>query len=62
MVAERIRAFHAAGVRHLVLDLLGPYEQKAEQITWLARDALPLLDDLTASHSRSATSAPGGTP
>jgi alkanesulfonate monooxygenase SsuD/methylene tetrahydromethanopterin reductase-like flavin-dependent oxidoreductase (luciferase family) len=61
MVAERIRAFHAAGVRHVVLDLLGPYEQKAEQIAWFARDALPLLDDLTTSHSRSR-SAPGGTP
>ncbi|HEY0183567.1 MAG TPA: LLM class flavin-dependent oxidoreductase [Rhodopila sp.] len=47
MVAERIRAFHAAGVRHIALDLLGPYEQKAEQITWFAREALPLLADLT---------------
>ena len=48
MVAARIRAFHAAGVRHIALDLLGPYEQKAEQIAWFARDALPLLADLTA--------------
>jgi len=48
MVAERIREFHAAGVRHVVLDLLGPYEQKAEQIAWFAREALPLLADLTA--------------
>jgi alkanesulfonate monooxygenase SsuD/methylene tetrahydromethanopterin reductase-like flavin-dependent oxidoreductase (luciferase family) len=48
MVAERIREFHAAGVRHVVLDLLGPYKQKTEQITWFAREALPLLADLTA--------------
>ncbi len=48
MVAERIREFHAAGVRHVVLDLLGPYEQKAEQIAWFAREAMPLLADLTA--------------
>ena len=61
MVAERIRAFHAAGVRHVVLDLLGPYQEKAEQIAWFARDALPLLDDLTTSHSHSG-SAPGGIP
>ena len=47
-VAERIRAFHAAGVRHIVLDLLGPYEQKHRQIEWFARDALPLLRDLMA--------------
>jgi alkanesulfonate monooxygenase SsuD/methylene tetrahydromethanopterin reductase-like flavin-dependent oxidoreductase (luciferase family) len=48
MVAERIREFHAAGVRHVVLDMLGPYEQKAEQIAWFAREAMPLLADLTA--------------
>jgi alkanesulfonate monooxygenase SsuD/methylene tetrahydromethanopterin reductase-like flavin-dependent oxidoreductase (luciferase family) len=48
MVAERIREFHAAGVRHVALDLLGPYEQKAEQIACFASDAMPLLADLTA--------------
>ncbi|HVZ10577.1 LLM class flavin-dependent oxidoreductase [Rhodopila sp.] len=48
MVAQRIRDFHAAGVRHIVLDLLGPYEQKADQMEWFAREALPLLADLTA--------------
>jgi hypothetical protein len=47
MVAERIREFYAAGVRHIALDLLGPYEQRAEQIAWFARDAMPLLKDLT---------------
>jgi alkanesulfonate monooxygenase SsuD/methylene tetrahydromethanopterin reductase-like flavin-dependent oxidoreductase (luciferase family) len=47
MVAERIREFHAAGVRHVALDLLGPYQQRAEQIAWFAREALPLLADLT---------------
>jgi probable F420-dependent oxidoreductase len=45
-VVERIREFYAAGVRHVVLDLLGPYEQKRQQIEWFARDALPLLRDL----------------
>ena len=48
MVAERIREFHAAGVRHVILDLLGPHEQKAEQIAWFAEKAMPLLVDLTA--------------
>lgn len=46
-VAETIRAFHAAGVRHIVLDLLGPYEERADQIEWFARDGMPLLRDLT---------------
>ena len=47
-VAERIREFHAAGVRHVVLDLLGPYEERRRQIEWFASDALPLLRDLRA--------------
>jgi alkanesulfonate monooxygenase SsuD/methylene tetrahydromethanopterin reductase-like flavin-dependent oxidoreductase (luciferase family) len=47
MVAQRIREFHAAGVRHVALDMLGPYDQKAEQIAWFAREAMPLLADLT---------------
>ena len=47
-VAERIREFHAAGVRHVVLDLLGPYEERHRQIEWFAQEALPLLSDLRA--------------
>ena len=47
-VAERIREFHAAGVRHVALDLLGPYEQRHDQITRFATEAMPLLRDLTA--------------
>ena len=46
-VAERIRAFHAAGVRHAVLDLLGPYEQRTAQIERFAAEVMPLLKDLT---------------
>jgi probable F420-dependent oxidoreductase len=47
-VAERIREFHAAGVRHVMLDLLGPYEQRSDQIMRFAADAMPLLRELTA--------------
>lgn len=46
-VAERIRAFHAAGVRHVVLDLLGPSEERDRQLEWFAAEAMPLLRDLT---------------
>ena len=45
-VAERIRAFHDSGVRHLVLDLVGPYEERPKQIETFARDVLPLVADL----------------
>lgn len=47
-VASIIREFHAAGVRHVVLDLLGPYEDRRRQIEWFAAEALPLLRDLRA--------------
>jgi probable F420-dependent oxidoreductase len=46
--AERIREFHAAGVRHVILDLLGPYEQRKNQIARFAAEAMPLLADLRA--------------
>ena len=45
-VAARIRDFHAAGARHVVIDLVGPYEERPRQIEGFARDVLPLLADL----------------
>jgi probable F420-dependent oxidoreductase len=48
-VAERIREFHAAGLRHVILDLLGPYEQRHDQISRFAAETMPLLRDLTAA-------------
>jgi probable F420-dependent oxidoreductase len=45
-VAERIRAFHAAGVRHLVIDLIGPYEERDRKIEEFGAEVLPLLADL----------------
>jgi len=47
-VAERIRIFHAAGVRHVILDLLGPYELRPQQIERFAAEVAPLLRDLIA--------------
>ncbi len=48
-VAERIREFHAAGMRHVILDFLGPYEERDRQIERFATEAMPLLRDLTGS-------------
>ena len=47
-VTERIREFHAAGVRRVVPDLLGPHGERRRQIEWFASGALPLLRDLRA--------------
>jgi len=44
-VADRIRAFHAAGARHIALDLVGPYEERDRQIARVAREVFPLLAD-----------------
>lgn len=45
-VAAKIREFHEAGARHVVLDIVGPYERRSEQISWFARDVLPRLASL----------------
>ncbi|MBV8779513.1 MAG: LLM class flavin-dependent oxidoreductase [Alphaproteobacteria bacterium] len=45
-VAQRLREFCDAGVRHLVIDLVGPYEERPRQIEQFARNVLPLLADL----------------
>jgi len=47
-VVDRIREFHAAGVRHVVLNLLGPHEERQRRIEWFVTDALPLPRDLRA--------------
>ncbi|TXL82006.1 LLM class flavin-dependent oxidoreductase [Vineibacter terrae] len=48
-IAERIREFYAVGVRHVILDLVGPYEERDAQIERVAAEVLPLLRDLTGS-------------
>ena len=45
-IAETIQRFYAAGVRHVILDLLGPYEERDRQIELFAAEGLPLLADL----------------
>ena len=45
-VAARVRDFWDAGARHIVIDLVGPYEERPRQIEDFARKVLPLLADL----------------
>lgn len=42
-VAEKVDAFRRAGVRHLVLDVVGPAEEIPEQLGRFAREVRPLL-------------------
>jgi probable F420-dependent oxidoreductase len=42
-VAERIHAFREAGLRHIVLDLVGPMEDRDDQLERFASEVRPLL-------------------
>ncbi|GEP55573.1 LLM class flavin-dependent oxidoreductase [Reyranella soli] len=45
-VVETIFKFQQAGVRHLILDFVGPYEERDQQIERFAAGAMPLLAGL----------------
>ena len=45
-VAAKITEFHAAGVRHIIIDLVGPYERRMDQMARFAREVMPLLKGL----------------
>ncbi len=45
-VAERLMEFHAAGVRHIIMDFVGPYEDRDKQFIRFSEEVLPLMGDL----------------
>lgn len=45
-VAEKIAAFHAAGVRHVLLDHVGPAQERDHQLQRFAAEVRPLLRGL----------------
>ena len=45
-VAARLAEFHEAGCRHIILDLMGPYEEREAQIERFAKEVLPLVGHL----------------
>ena len=47
-MAARVREYYDAGVRHIVMDFVGPYEQREQQIERFAAEVMPLLGDLRA--------------
>jgi probable F420-dependent oxidoreductase len=48
-VVETVRRFHDAGARHIILDFVGPYEERFDEIERFATEAMPLLKDLRES-------------
>jgi probable F420-dependent oxidoreductase len=45
-VAEKVADFYNAGVRHVSVDLVGPYEKRMQQIEWFAGEVIPRLRHL----------------
>ena len=45
-VAEKLLEFHAAGARHIIMDFVGPYEDRDKQFIRFAEEVLPLMKDL----------------
>ncbi len=45
-VAERLQEFHEAGVRHIIMDFVGPYEDRNIQFIRFAEEVLPLMKEL----------------
>lgn len=45
-VVETLLKFHQAGARHIILDFVGPYEERDRQIERFAAEVLPLLAGL----------------
>ena len=42
-VAEQLAKFHAAGIRHFILDMVGPPEQRDEQLRLFSKEVRPLI-------------------
>jgi alkanesulfonate monooxygenase SsuD/methylene tetrahydromethanopterin reductase-like flavin-dependent oxidoreductase (luciferase family) len=45
-VAAKIIEFHDVGVRHIIIDLVGPYENRMQQIERFSSEVMPLLTAL----------------
>ncbi|MCG8548708.1 MAG: LLM class flavin-dependent oxidoreductase [Alphaproteobacteria bacterium] len=50
-VADRLKEFHSAGVRHFILDFLGTVEERDAQLRRFANEVRPLLADLSSASS-----------
>lgn len=46
-IADTLRKFHAAGVRHFILDMLGTPEEREAQLRRFANEVRPLIADLS---------------
>ena len=45
-VAERLMEFYESGVRHIIMDFVGPYEDRDNQFVRFAEEVLPMMQKL----------------
>jgi len=45
-VAERLMEFYESGVRHIIMDFVGPYEDRDNQFVRFAEEVLPMMKSL----------------
>ena len=45
-VAEKLQEFHDAGLRHVIMDFVGPYEDRDQQFIRFSEEVMPLLAHL----------------
>jgi len=45
-VAERLMEFYEAGVRHIIMDFVGPYEDRDSQFVRFSEEVLPIMQNL----------------
>ena len=46
LLIKKIKDFYDVGVRHIIVDLVGPYERRVEQVERFGSEVLPLLETL----------------
>lgn len=45
-IAQNLQEFYEAGVRYVILDLVGPYEERLDHLAAFADEVLPLIGEM----------------
>jgi alkanesulfonate monooxygenase SsuD/methylene tetrahydromethanopterin reductase-like flavin-dependent oxidoreductase (luciferase family) len=61
-IAATLNNFFEAGVRHVIMDFVGPYETRPDQIVRFAEEVRPLLGDICGPGSGGYNPQPGTGP
>ena len=45
-IAQSLQKFYEAGARYIILDLVGPYEERLDHLAAFADEVLPLIGEM----------------